>query len=125
MAYCKRSGYCCYAYDVIIAIEEPDLQLGLYHKPSNCVCPHLGFDSARDAVCAVHDKPWYPQTPCHSFNNPDIDPDAFQKAGCRVGPYTRAQEGGCLAEFVKARSKGKIERLGDWPNWQDGILEKV
>jgi len=125
MAYCKRSGYCCIMYDVIIAIEEPDCQLGLYHKPTGVRCPHLSFEpETGDAVCAVHDEPWFPQTPCYSFNNPDIDPDACcHKGGCRIGPYVREKEGGCLAEFMQVHSKGQVERLGAWSDWQDGVEE--
>jgi hypothetical protein len=59
-------------------------------------CPHLRGDKPGEYSCAVHDRPWYPETPCFSHGQIERSPDD----PCRMGDYilrkqneTEAREG--------------------------------
>ena len=64
---CKRCGYCCIAYDVIVPMpsEKKNIVIGA-HKPSNTLCWNLSFDAEGHAVCAIHSMPIYKKSPCNS-----------------------------------------------------------
>ena len=63
-------------------------------KPADVICPNLSFDNDRQASCAVHNEPWYKETPCFVYGNSDVDPDYFYKRGkpCLVGKAVREKK---------------------------------
>ena len=78
---CQRCGCCCVTMDVIIRVGDNAVL-----KPHGIACPHLQIDGST-CTCKVHEEPWFIDTPCHVYGNPDIDPDFEIKRGkpCRVG----------------------------------------
>ena len=90
---CVHCGLCCYDYMVVIVapshidfdgknandIGEED---GFIAKHSNTPCPHLEWEGDYSR-CAIHDKPWYPSTPCFQFGQIESDP----KCVCRIGEW--------------------------------------
>lgn len=109
---CRRCGLCCFNMWVVIRIGDKAIA-----KPGDICCPHLTFDvRTKQAACAVHDKPWYKDTPCFVYGNPDLDPDYEPKRGqpCRVGQMI-IEHGGLSA--VRPISWAKVEDLevlGEW-----------
>lgn len=82
---CLRCGYCCINYDVII-VDDPakgPAEGNLKHKPSRQRCQHLLGDGLGNYSCAIHDEPWYPETPC--FRHGQIEKSA--DTPCRMGAY--------------------------------------
>jgi hypothetical protein len=67
---CQRCGYCCIEFDVPVIAGGRVL-----YKEGGYRCPHLSFDKAGEASCAIHGEKWYPETPCFNYANPDVDPD--------------------------------------------------
>lgn len=87
-------------------------------KPGGVLCPHLKFEGSQ-AACGVHGEPWYKDTPCFVYGNPDIDPDFVHKRGrpCPVGKLIQ-EKGGLFVvrpdvqhQTVKAE---ELEDLGPW-----------
>lgn len=81
---CLRCGYCCINYDVII-VDKPELGIktsNLKHKPSGIKCQHLIGDIPGQYSCAIHDQPWYEETPC--FQHGQIETGNTE---CRMGVY--------------------------------------
>jgi hypothetical protein len=56
---------------------------GFIAKNSNSPCPHLRWDKNDLSSCAIHDKPWYPSTPCFQFGQVESSPDCV----CRIGEW--------------------------------------
>lgn len=107
---CQRCGLCC-TFMVPIRIGD-----NVVLKPDGVYCPHLSFDGTL-AQCAVHGEPWYPDTPCNVYGNPDCDPDFEIKRGrpCPVGKLMQ-QKGGMQAQrpgtqWVKVDG---LEVVGQW-----------
>jgi len=46
-------------------------------------CPHLQGDKPGSYSCAIHDRPWYPETPCYSHGQIEKSPND----PCRIGTY--------------------------------------
>ena len=83
-------------------------------KPGGGPCPHLNFDGT-NAACAVHAEPWFKDTPCHVYGNPDIDPDYShtREKPCRVGAYIQERGGLIKLKMVPGESRD-LEDLGPW-----------
>jgi Fe-S-cluster containining protein len=84
---CKRCGYCCVEYNVVIVkpsrVSEDvnfDDITNFEHKPCNIVCPHLRFTNV--AECQIHSYHWYRKTPCFEFTQIEFGNDY-----CRIGEY--------------------------------------
>jgi len=83
---CLRCGYCCHNY-VVVIVDDPEKGLqeanliihGMECKP----CKHLLGNKPGEYSCAVHDKPWYPETPCFAFTQVE-----HGNTECRIGRYT-------------------------------------
>ncbi len=77
-----RCGYCCYKYAVIIVddpkkgVNEDNLIPHLGDGP----CKHLQGDGPGDYDCALHDYPWYKETPCYAHTQ-------IGKGPCRMGKH--------------------------------------
>lgn len=81
---CLRCGYCCNKYDVII-VDDPDkgpVEGNLKEKPSGQRCQHLRGDKPGEYSCAIHDRPWYKDTPCFAFTQIERG-----NTPCRMGEY--------------------------------------
>lgn len=80
---CLRSGYCCIQLDVVI-VDDPDLGIvegNLKHKPGGEKCQHL-VGAAGKHSCAVHDRGWYKDTPCHEYGQVERG-----NTPCRIGEH--------------------------------------
>ena len=82
---CLRCGYCCFHYSVII-VDDPDKGV----EPDNLKgkmgvnerCQHIRGDTPGEYICAIHDKDWYPETPC--FQHGQVESSDLP---CRMGTY--------------------------------------
>lgn len=117
---CLRCGYCCIQYDVII-VDDPDIGIeesNMKHKPNGVRCQHL-VGEAGECACAIHDRPWYNETPCWQFGQ--IEPSADTE--CRMGVYVlypwRDYKGGLptISEhptlLADTRHKGVVTDIGE------------
>jgi hypothetical protein len=79
---CLRCGYCCKNMAVAI-VDDPDLDPVegniVFHAGGG---KHLRGDGPGKYLCAVHDKPWYPETPC--FGHRQFE---FADSPCRMGQH--------------------------------------
>jgi len=87
---CLRCGYCCIEYNVAI-VDKPELGLredNVKVKPGGVRCQHLTGDTPGEYSCAIHNEPWYKQTPCFDFGQIEASP----KDNCRMGAYLLKKE---------------------------------
>jgi len=83
---CLRCGYCCLTSWVVI-VDDPEKgpEEGNL-KGINCLeesCPHLRGDTVGEYGCAIHNYPWYEETPCFSHGQIERSPDT----PCRMGSH--------------------------------------
>ncbi len=91
---CVHCGLCCYDFPVVIiqnkfidfeGEDANDLpQEAFAIKSGNTPCPYLEWEGD-NSKCAVHDKPWYPTTPCYDFGQIEDHPDTI----CRLGAHVK------------------------------------
>lgn len=85
---CLRCGYCCINSMVVIIkpeyVEVADLKNEEHFmvKMDGIECPHLSWND-RQAICALHNYPWYKKTPCYSHGQIEESKDC----DCRMGRY--------------------------------------
>lgn len=81
---CLRCGYCCKKYFVPI-IDDPEKGLQenniVIHEGNGTPCKHLKGSKPGEYSCAIHDYPWYRETPCYGHIQIEKDPNE----PCRVG----------------------------------------
>ena len=66
---CLRCGYCCKALTVII-VDDPEkgiVEGNLIEKECGTRCKHLLGEIPDQFSCAIHDYPWYDETPCNQY----------------------------------------------------------
>lgn len=80
-----RCGYCCKHLWVMI-VDDPSKGIVedniIEHKGQGQPCKHLCGDAPGEYSCAIHDEPWYEETPCarhEQVGKPD--------APCRMGEF--------------------------------------
>lgn len=81
---CLRCGYCCIKSMVII-VKDPKKGIkenNLIPKKSDEICPHFVGEKCGEYSCAVHDEPWYKDSPC--FSHGQIEQG---NTNCRMGEY--------------------------------------
>lgn len=83
---CLRCGYCCIYY-IVVTVDDPDKGFveGNFttHMPDgDKPCKHLVGDKPGDYSCVIHDRDWYPETPC--FSHTQIENG---NTPCRMGEY--------------------------------------
>jgi len=81
---CLHCGYCCINYAVII-VDNPDIgpeEGNLKEKLTREVCQHLTGETG-EYTCAIHDRPWYKETPCWQYGQIERSVDTE----CRMGVY--------------------------------------
>jgi len=101
---CLRCGYCCISLDVVI-VDDPEKgprQSNLSIKETGVPCKHLRGEKCGEISCAVHDKPWYSETPC--FQHTQL-PEC-SKAPCRMGSYIMSDKGSEVRQRIEAKLKG-------------------
>jgi len=83
---CLRCGYCCKHYMVVI-IDDPEKGIVegnfVVNEGNGVPCKHLRGDKPGEYSCAIHDYPWYEDTPCFSHGQIESSPDNE----CRLGAY--------------------------------------
>ena len=82
---CLRCGYCCKHLWVII-VDDPKKGCVegnlITHEGHGVACKHLEQEPSGEYTCAIHNEPWYEETPC--FRHSQIESrDSF----CRMGKY--------------------------------------
>jgi hypothetical protein len=83
---CLRCGYCCTSLLAVI-VKDPDLgpvpenlmTIGLSGEKERC--PHLRGDAPGEYSCSVHDREWYPDTPCAEYQS------HWPGRPCRMGEF--------------------------------------
>lgn len=81
---CHRCGYCCKRYLVVI-VDDPALGVVednlKVHDGQGQACPHLVGDQPGEYVCALHDQPYYEETPCFAHG------DESSLEACALGAH--------------------------------------
>ena len=81
---CLRCGWCCHHLSVVI-VDDPARGIcedNLEIKPGDGTrCKHLRGDKPGEYACAIHDEPWYGETPCAEYTQIEASPDD----DCRTG----------------------------------------
>jgi len=82
---CLRCGRCCITHLVVI-VDDP--QLGPVEDNLKCrggegPCQHLTGSGPGKYSCAIHDMPWYGETPCARHGQIERSPDDE----CRLGRW--------------------------------------
>lgn len=87
---CLRCGYCC---TTLLAVIVVDPDKGIRESNLRGInmleerCPHLKGDKPGEYSCAIHDRPWYSETPCAQYQS--HWPDQV----CKMGDYLVNGEG--------------------------------
>jgi len=95
---CLRCGYCCQHLAVVI-VDDP--QKGpeegnlIVHEGHGVPCKHLQGSRPGGYSCAIHDEPWYQETPCAQHGQIESNP----WVPCRMGEYVL---GGSRPNFLAA-----------------------
>lgn len=78
---CQRCGKCC---SFFVLIQTKDRKV--LAKPDGVLCPHLKW-AGTQAICDVHDEPFFCGSPCDIYGNPKYDVDYLgtENRPCRVG----------------------------------------
>lgn len=85
---CLHCGYCCFMYDVVIISNDLGTRKSITDesnyeiKSCNQRCKHLKGNSPGNFTCAMHDKPWYKNTPC--FRHGQYEQ---RNSKCRLGEF--------------------------------------
>lgn len=81
---CLRCGICCISHAVIVVVDpEPGPVKGnLAACGGGQRCPHQQGEEA-PFTCAVHDRPWFPKSPCGRHKQFELHTDEL----CRLGNY--------------------------------------
>jgi hypothetical protein len=85
---CVRCGYCCTQLCAVI-VDDPNIGIVegnlIIHKGQG-PCKHLLGDTPGEYRCAIHDKEWYPETPCSTHNS-----ELFNDIDCKLGMHIITQ----------------------------------
>jgi hypothetical protein len=88
---CLRCGYCCTSLLAVIVVDpdegiDPDNLTTIGMSGEKERCPHLLGDVAGEYSCAVHDREWYPDTPCAAYQS------HWPENTCRMGDFLIAHQ---------------------------------
>lgn len=78
---------------LVVIVDDPELGIDPENLKSIGTkvpdrCPHLRGDRPGEHSCAVHNYPWYKDTPCASHGQIEKSPDTE----CRTGRYILDKE---------------------------------
>lgn len=82
---CLRCGYCCTTYLVVI-VDDPEKGIAednIVVQNGEHRCKHLQGDAVGVYSCALHDYPWYKETPCFDYGQIETSSDTE----CRMGRF--------------------------------------
>lgn len=82
---CLRCGVCCTTHMVVIVVDPalgPNEEDNLRALKGGQRCPHLRGEKAPFG-CAIHDREWFPETPCGTHGQMERHEDEL----CRLGNY--------------------------------------
>ena len=83
---CLNCGHCCKHYMVVI-VDDPEKGIVegnlIVKEGDGTLCKHLRGDKPGKYSCAIHDYPWYKDTPCFAYGQIESSPDDE----CRLGAY--------------------------------------
>ena len=83
---CLRCGHCCKVSMVVIVVDPKLGTIQSNLKAMNLLeepCPHLRGDKIGEYSCAIHDEPWYHETPCFAHGQMEQSVDN----PCRTGEW--------------------------------------
>ena len=87
---CLRCGWCCKNLAVVI-VDDPakgPVEGNLIvHEGLGVPCKHLRGDKPGEYSCALHDEPWYEETPCFQHTQVEVGDQP-----CRTGTYMLRRE---------------------------------
>jgi len=82
---CLHCGYCCKNMAVAV-VDDPSLGVVegnvIFNLGGGSPCKHLQGREPGKHACAVHDEPWYPDTPCYRHGQVERS-----DSPCRMGQY--------------------------------------
>lgn len=83
---CFRCGYCCTKLLAVIVVDPdaPEVFDESNLRGINMLeerCPHLRGDKPGEYSCAIHDRPWFGETPCADYQSHNGDQP------CRMGDF--------------------------------------
>ena len=81
---CLRCGHCCKSY-VVGIVDDPEkgpVEGNIIAHAGEGPCKHLRGDKPGSYSCALHDYPWYPETPCYAHGQIE-----GRNTPCRLGRY--------------------------------------
>lgn len=81
---CKRCGYCCIKYSVVIIkdLSKGPVEGNAMVKMTADRCPHLSGRVPGKMSCKAHDRPWFKKSPCGQFTQIEA-----KESPCRMGEY--------------------------------------
>ena len=72
---------------MVIIVDDPEKGIKddnlIVQEGGNVSCKHLKGDKPGKYSCAIHDKPWYKETPCYAHSQAEVSDDC----PCRMGEY--------------------------------------
>jgi hypothetical protein len=72
---------------LVIIVDDPKKGIApdnlIAHEGNGVKCKHLVGDKPGEYGCAIHDEPWYRETPCYEFGQIEAD----ESTPCRIGAY--------------------------------------
>lgn len=85
---CLRCGHCCLTM-LIIVVKDPEkvtttrpVEDNLLALDGTKKCPHLQGAGPGQYSCAIHEYPWFEETPCGQFTQVERT-----NSPCRLGTY--------------------------------------
>lgn len=73
---------------MVVIVNDPDLGIREdnleFHEGQGTPCKHLTGPGPGEYSCAVHDRPWYEETPCFRH----VQHEASLDTPCRLGEFT-------------------------------------
>ena len=102
---CLRCGYCCTRLCAVI-VKNPDkgisednlMMIGMSGEVEKC--PHLLGDKPGEYSCSIHNRDWYPETPCAQYQS------HWPERTCRMGRALVENEWN--GQSFNSREKGKL-----------------
>ena len=93
---------------MVVIVDDPEKGIAdgnlIFHDGMQQPCKHLQGDKPGEYSCALHDYPWYDETPC--FSHGQIERG---NTNCRMGEWILKHAGIEFPENQKTTSMGKQE----------------
>jgi len=88
---CLHCGHCCLTYAIVV-IKDPDkvpreTDDNIVLLDGTKRCPHLQGNKPGMYLCAIHDYPWFKDTPCGIYGQIEN-----KDSPCRIGAHILKKE---------------------------------